>query len=165
MSLPKENSQTRQSSPSTVDEQSNHCFGCGPANPQGLHLNFTISLASPENPVATAQVQLTHLHEGPPGYVHGGIIATLLDEAMSKLNRPLNVLAVTRNMEIDYLRPAPLHEPLLLVGHHIRREGRKLFHQAEIQQANGTVVARAKGVFIVLDEKVLDTVLRAKAQN
>jgi uncharacterized protein (TIGR00369 family) len=165
MSLPKKNSQARHSSPSTIDEQSNHCFGCGPANPQGLHLSFTISVASPENPVATAQVQLTRLHEGPPGYIHGGIIATLLDEAMSKLNRPLNVLAVTRHMEIDYLRPAPVHEPLLLVGHHIRREGRKLFHQAEIQQANGTVIARAKGVFIVLDEKVLATVLRAKAQN
>lgn len=165
VSLPKKNSHAGHASQSTIDEQSNHCFGCGPANSQGLHLSFTIDMASPEKPVVTAHVQLTRLHEGPPGYVHGGIIATLLDEAMSKLNRPLNVLAVTRHMQIDYLRPAPLHEPLILVGRHLRREGRKIFHQAELQQANETVIARAQGLFVVLDEKMLAPVRSAKARN
>ena len=59
------------------------------------------------------------MHEGPPGHIHGGIVAALLDEAMSKLNRPLNVLAMTRHMEIDYLRPAPLYQPLVLIGRHL----------------------------------------------
>ncbi len=146
---------TRHASSPTIDERANHCFGCGPANPQGLHLVFNTDTSNPEAPTATAQIQLTRVHEGPPGYIHGGIIATLLDEAMSKLNRPLNVLAVTRHMEIDYLRPAPLYEPLILVGRHLRREGRKLFHQAEIQRPDGTVLARGKGVFIVVDERLL----------
>ncbi len=77
----------------------------------------------PRHPVATATVELTELHQGPPGYIHGGIVATLCDEAMSKLNRPLNVLAMTRHMEVDYLRPAPLHTPLTLTARHLRREG------------------------------------------
>ena len=139
----------------TLDERASHCFGCGPANPQGLHLSFDIDAAHPDAPTATAHIQLTNLHEGPPGYIHGGIVATLLDEAMSKLNRPLNVLAMTRHMEIDYLRPAPLHKPLLLVSRHLRREGRKLFHQAEIQHPDGTVLARGRGLFIIIDEKLL----------
>jgi acyl-coenzyme A thioesterase PaaI-like protein len=102
------------------------------------------------------------MHEGPPGYIHGGIVAALLDEAMSKLNRPLNVLAVTRHMEVDYLRPVPLYQPLVLVAQHHSRPtksdgtpDRKLFHQAEIQHPDGTVLARAKGVFIALNEKIL----------
>jgi uncharacterized protein (TIGR00369 family) len=98
---------------------------------------------------------MTQLHEGPPGHVHGGIVATLLDEAMSKLNRPLNVLAMTRHMDVDYLRPVPLHRRLIVTSRHLHREGRKLFHQAEIQYSDGSVLARGKGLFIVIDEKLL----------
>jgi len=138
-----------------IDERASHCFGCGPANPQGLRLVFTTDRSDPEHLTATAHTQLDRHHEGPPGYLHGGLIATLLDEAMSKLNRPLHVLAMTRHMEIDYLRPVPLYKPLVVTSRHLRREGRKLFHQAEIQLPNGTVLARSHGLFIVIDEKIL----------
>ena len=146
----------------TIDERANHCFGCGPANPQGLHLTFTTDSSNPEAITATAHLQLDRMHEGPPGHIHGGIIATLFDEAMSKLNRPLNVLAMTRHMEIDYLRPAPLYQPLVLIARHLNRPaqsdgtpGRKLLHQAELQLPDGTILARAKGLFIVIDETLL----------
>jgi len=139
----------------TIDERANHCFGCGPANPQGLHLVFSTDDAISGSPITKAHLQLDRLHEGPPGYVHGGIIATLLDEAMSKLNRSLDVLAVTRHMEIDYLRPVPLFQPLTLTGRHLQREGRKIFHQAEILDANGLALARGKGIFIQLDRALL----------
>ena len=129
-----------------------HCFGCGPDNPEGLHLTFTIDLKAL---TATAQVNLTRLHEGPPGYIHGGIIATLLDEAMSKVNRPLNVVAMTRHLQIDYLRPCPLNQPLTLTGLHDHREGRKLYHRAELTDAEGTILVQATGLFIVIDPKLL----------
>ena len=129
-----------------------HCFGCGPDNPEGLLLKFTIN---PEALTATAAVNLTRRHEGPPGYIHGGLIATLLDEAMSKLNRPLDVVAMTRTMQIDYLRPSPLNQPLTLVGRHDHREGRKLYHRAELTNAEGTILAQATGLFIVIDPKLL----------
>jgi acyl-coenzyme A thioesterase PaaI-like protein len=146
----------------TIDERANHCFGCGPANPQGLHLSFTTDTSDPEAITATCHFQLDRMHEGPPGHIHGGIVGALLDEAMSKLNRPLNVLAMTRHMEIDYLRPVPLYQPLVLIGRHLNRPAqtdgtpsRKLFHQAEIQLPDGTVLARSKGLFIKIDEKLL----------
>jgi acyl-coenzyme A thioesterase PaaI-like protein len=146
----------------TIDERANHCFGCGPANPQGLHLVFTTDTSNPEAITATAHLQLDRMHEGPPGHIHGGIVAALLDEAMSKLNRPLNVLAMTRHMEVDYLKPAPLYQPLVLVARHLSRAtkpdgalDRKLFHQAELQRPDGTVLARSKGLFIALDERIL----------
>jgi acyl-CoA thioesterase FadM len=74
---------------------------------------------------------------------------------MSKLNRPLNVTALTRHMEIDYLRPAPLDQPLTLIGTHLSRQGRKLFHQAELKLADGTVLARARGLFIAISPELL----------
>lgn len=132
----------------------NQCFGCSTANPQGLHLIFEFDTSDPAHPVAAADVNLTQLHEGPPGHIHGGIIATLLDEAMGKLNVPLGCIGMTRNMEVDYLRPAPLHAPLRVIATHLRREGRKLFHQGELRDAHGTVLARAKGFFLAIDPAI-----------
>lgn len=81
----------------------NRCFGCGQANSSGLQLEFLLA------PDGTA-VSLPTIHtifEGHPGYLHGGIIATLLDEAMSKAVRAKGLTAMTRHMEIDYKRPVP----------------------------------------------------------
>ncbi len=147
----------------TIDEQANHCFGCGPENPQGLKLRFVLSppvsgeTLAGDLPTVTASsiVTLTRLHEGPPGHIHGGIIATLLDEAMSKLNGSLGVLAMTRNLSVDYLHPSPLGVPLRLVARHLRREGRKIFHAADLTDQQGTVLARAEGFFLQVSPALL----------
>jgi uncharacterized protein (TIGR00369 family) len=138
-----------------ANQSSGHCFGCGPDNPQGLHLHFDIVSSDPANVTATATVNLTRLHEGPPGYIHGGIIATLMDEAMSKLNRPLKVVAMTRHLAVDYLRPSPLGIPLYLTARHINRHGRKLHHEAELRHPDGTLLAQAKGLFLAIDPALL----------
>jgi uncharacterized protein (TIGR00369 family) len=141
---------------SAVDHRTGHCFGCGPENPQGLHLHFDIDSTDLASITAAATVNLTRLHEGPPGYIHGGIIAALMDEAMSKLNRPLNVVAMTRHLAVDYLRPAPLGIPLTLIGRHTSRHGRKLHHAAELRHPDGTLLAHAKGLFIAIDPALLN---------
>lgn len=141
-----------------MDELAGHCFACGPRNPEGLHLDFTIDA---EAVTTTANFELTEIHQGAPGFIHGGIIATLLDEAASKLNRSLGVLAMTRHMEVDYLRPAPIRAPLRVSGSHLRREGRKLFHESVLTAADGTVLARAKLLFIVIPDDLLPPHVRA----
>ena len=133
------------------EELGNHCFGCGSQNPHGLHLHFVIQHSDPNAISATAKIQLGAAFQGPPGCVHGGIIATMLDEAMSKLNRPLDVIAMTRHMEVDYLRPVRLGDMLTIIGQHVRREGKKIFHSAEITGPDGRVLARGKALFIVID--------------
>ena len=138
-----------------AEERGNHCFGCGSQNPQGLHLHFVIREDNPNTISAAATIQLGAAFEGPPGYVHGGIIATVLDEAMSKLNRPLDVVAMTRHMEVDYLRPVRLGDTLTIISHHVRRDGRKMFHSAEIIGSDGKVLARGKALFVVIDPALL----------
>ena len=136
----------------SVDELSGHCFGCGPSNPEGLHLVFAIDR---EAHTAAATVTLDERYQGAPGYVHGGIIATLLDEAMSKLNRPLGVLAMTRQMDVSYLRPAPIGVEMKLQSRFVRREGRKLFHEAELLNLAGDVLSRCSGLWITIDPALL----------
>ncbi len=144
-----------------IKQRGNFCFGCGSQNPEGLHLHFEDGRDAAGAITATcSRIKLTRRYEGPPGHIHGGIIATLLDEAMSKLNRPLNLLAMTRSLNIEYLRPAPLETPLRLVGTHLRRDGRKVFHAADLMLEDGTVLAHGEGFFLVIPAEML---ARAKA--
>jgi uncharacterized protein (TIGR00369 family) len=137
--------------PRTINASVNNCFGCSPVNPVGLRLKFVIETSPSGGVTAAAPVELTRFYEGPAGYIHGGVIATLMDEAMSKLNKPLKVSAMTRRLEIEYLRPSPVDMRLTLVGRHVRREGRKLFHLAELLNPQGETLARATGLFIVIE--------------
>ena len=134
-----------------VEARSAHCFGCGPANPWSLKLVFAVEVGEDGGVRAEAPVRLTRLHEGPPGFIHGGVVAALMDEAMGKLMVGLGTLAVTRHMEVDYLRPSPLETDLRLVGAHVRRDGRKIFNRAELLGGDGVVLARATGLFLEVD--------------
>lgn len=122
----------------------NRCFGCGPDNPAGLQLEFQMT---PDRSVV-CQVTVPAAFEGPRGCLHGGIIATLLDEAMSKAVRALGVTAVTRHLEIDYLRPVPSNAPIRIEGHLVRSDGRKHETRARILSGGKQILARAKGLFV-----------------
>jgi len=74
---------------------------------------------------------------------------------MGKLNRIHDVVAMTRHMEIDFLRPCPLGKPLTVTGRFVRREGRKIFMEAGIHDAAGKLLVRGKGLFIVIDPAAL----------
>lgn len=122
----------------------NRCFGCGPANPGGLKLEFL--LASDGSVVCPTTI--SHLFEGHPGYLHGGIIATLLDEGMSKAARAKGLTAMTRHLEIDYRRPVPSGAPVTIEGRIVRSEGRKHWAEAQILDGEETALARGKGLFV-----------------
>ncbi len=99
--------------------------------------------------------RLSKRYTGPPGYCHGGIIATILDDAMSKLTKLRGVVAVTSQMKIDYLKPVPLHTRLLVQSRAVAKRGRRLIHMAEIANENGQVLARSRGVFVIIDPERL----------
>jgi uncharacterized protein (TIGR00369 family) len=122
----------------------NRCFGCGPANPTGLRLEFLLA----DDGAVVCLPTISASFEGPPGFVHGGIIATLLDEAMSKSVRARGLTAVTGQMEINYLRPVHSGIPIRIEGRLLRSEGRKHWTEARILNARGHELAKAQGIFI-----------------
>ncbi len=135
----------------------NHCFGCGLENPTGLRLKFFVD--ADKNVVC--HFRLARRFAGPPGHAHGGIIATLLDEAMSKSNRARGILAMTRHLEVQYLHPVPLGVPLTLTARHIDTHGRANHTEAHLLDASGKALATAKAVFVT----VTPDVLRASQQS
>lgn len=123
------------------------CFGCGPANRTGLRLKFYVN----QEGTVVCHFRVPKRFEGPPGLTHGGVIATLLDEAMSKVNRAKGVVAMTRQMEVEYLRPVPLGTALRLEGRSAGGGGRVHRCEAVILDAEGGVLAQGKAVFIAVD--------------
>jgi uncharacterized protein (TIGR00369 family) len=130
----------------------NYCFACGPDNPGGMHLQFTLD---EERRTFVCHFNLPKRYTGPPGHCHGGIIATILDDAMGKVNKLRNVVAVTREMTVEYLLPVPLGKPLTVEGREVAVDGRQHVNMAEILDQKGEVLARSKGIFIAIDpEKI-----------
>lgn len=127
----------------------NRCFGCGQANVTGLRLEF---LLAPDGAVVSLPI-VSDAFEGHPGFLHGGIIATLLDEAMSKAIRVLGTPSVTRTMEVEYLLPVPSGTRLRLEGSVVRSQGRRHWTEAVLLNAEGAALAQAKGLFIAIQPK------------
>jgi uncharacterized protein (TIGR00369 family) len=126
----------------------NLCFACGPDNAAGMHLKFAFDK---KRQMFVCRFRLDQRYTGPPGHCHGGIIATILDEAIGKVNKLRQVIALTSQMTVDYLRPVPLNQPLRVESRELRVRGRKHVNVAEILDRNGEVLARGRAVFIAID--------------
>jgi uncharacterized protein (TIGR00369 family) len=126
----------------------NGCFGCGGANPKGMKLAFELDETAQR---VWGAFRVGAEYQGGPGFVHGGIIATLLDEVMGKVNRFRNVRAVTAELQVEYLRPVPINEELMLEGWEVETNGRDLYRAGEIRTVSGALLARGKGRFVEID--------------
>src|ERR1700687_6216132 len=128
--------------------QKNYCFACGANNPDGMRLRF---FYDEERDCFVSRFRLGKRYTGPPGHCHGGIIATILDEAMGKVNKLRHVIAPTSEITVDYLKPVPLNKPLRVESREVRVRGRQHINMAEILNEKGEVLARSEGLFIAID--------------
>ena len=120
----------------------NRCFGCGKENPLGLKIAFTLDR---ENKAIKGEFTPRPEYQGYQGITHGGIIATLLDEAMVRLAFELGIYTVTAWMEIRYTSPLATGEKVY-VSANITKEGKKLLEAtAEVTDSSGTCIAKARG--------------------
>ena len=126
----------------------NRCFGCGKDNAEGMRLKFYLD---EERQRCVGRFRLPKRYQGPPAHAHGGVIATILDEAMGKVNKLRHVVALTKTMEIEYMRPVPLRKPIIVEGYEVRVRGRKHTNAAELRNEKGEVLARSTGLFIAID--------------
>jgi len=91
--------------------------------------------------------------QGGAGFIHGGIIATVLDEAMGKVSRFSDVRTVTVELNIQYLRPIRVDEEIQVEAYEKSRNGKHLIHLGEIRNGQGEMLAKATGRFVVVDPK------------
>lgn len=128
------------------------CFGCGPQNPIGLKLQFW-----EQDEIYITNFTGQNIHQGYDGIMHGGIVSTLLDEIMARYIHEKGMDAVTAKLEIRYIKPTPIHIPLLIKGRIIRNKGRLFELEGSIELPDGTVTAEGKAkVFLLSDSSKID---------
>jgi uncharacterized protein (TIGR00369 family) len=134
---------------SLTPNPANHCFGCGGANAKGMRLTFEQDDVKQR---IRGMFRVGQEYQGGPGFVHGGIIATLLDEVMAKVSRFSHHHAVTAELTVEYRKPVPVDEDLVVEGWEVEHEGRNRSRAGEIRDASGTVLARGRARFVDIDE-------------
>ena len=90
-------------------------------------------------------------YQGPPGNVHGGISALLLDDALGVANFAAGAPGMTAQLSLRYRRPTPLFTPLTVEAHQISVDGRKIRATGTIS-ARGEACVEAEGLFIAMRE-------------
>jgi len=143
-------------------EQFSYCYGCGRLNEHGHQIKSywdgdeTIAHFTPKP-----------YHTAIPGYVYGGLIASLIDchgtgtaalaAYRNERREPGTEPAfrfVTASLQVDYLRPTPLGPKLELKGRVIEIKGRKVISNITLS-ANGEVTARGRVIAVQLPENLV----------
>jgi len=128
----------------------NKCFGCGGDNAGGMKLTFEQDNV---NRRIVGRFVLGERYQGGGGFAHGGIIAVLLDEAMGKVCRFLEVRAVTAELTVEYLKPVNVQQEIIVEGRETEQKGRNIFMSGEIRDTTGAVLARGKARFVIIAPK------------
>ncbi len=133
----------------------------GDGSPSEAHLDYSpvVGLANPLAPPLELSIVDDHLigtveygsaYEGPPGHVHGGMIAAGFDEVMGAAQALGGKPGMTGTLTIRYEAPTPLRVPLRFDAYVERVEGRKIFVACDLNHGD-VRCARAEAVFISVD--------------
>jgi uncharacterized protein (TIGR00369 family) len=114
------------------------CWGCS-MMVDGLNFDWTLDGERVE-----AEYTVPERYQGAPGMVHGGIVASLLDEACAQAARLAVTPAVTSRLEVRYLGPVPVEEPLRIRGAVTDVQERRATAEATMSDASGLVLAHAR---------------------
>ena len=117
------------------------CFACGRKNPIGLKLAFHFD---GDDYVTTLAVRPEY--QGWTGIIHGGLLATALDETMARLLWEKDINAITGRLNVRYHKPVPIGETLEIRGRITRQRHTIVETTAEALMSNGVVVAEAQAM-------------------
>jgi uncharacterized protein (TIGR00369 family) len=122
------------------------CLFCGSQNPIGFKLTFHAR----EDGSVHAVFPCGHPLQSYPGTLHGGVVAALLDSAMTNCLFARGVVAVTADLAVRFLCPVKLDQPVEVSAAVTRVRGPLYYLQAQLMQGR-TLAARAQATFMERD--------------
>jgi acyl-coenzyme A thioesterase PaaI-like protein len=122
------------------------CYACGVANERGMGMHFTRADGRTVCEYAPAGYQ-----QGFPGRLHGGIVATMIDEAMGWAVYHAGAWGATARLNVRYRRPVPLDEALRIEAWIVSDRRRLIELRAEVRDGRGALLADGEGSFMRLD--------------
>lgn len=118
----------------------NNCFVCGEKNPVGLRLTFQ---DDPQARTARAEVVFPAHFQGWRNTVHGGLIATVLDEVMVRAASRSGDKCVTAEIQVKYRKPVATGQPFEAFGRVLEARGRVLLAEGELRDGAGQALVQA----------------------
>ena len=123
-----------------------YCFACGSLNPIGLHMEVSYLEQR-----AISKLSLKQEFQGWHDIVHGGVVATILDEIMAHAVMHYVGKGVTTSLQITYRDPVPVGQEVSAVGYVVERKSRAAVARGEIRRASDEkVIATGESRFILL---------------
>jgi uncharacterized protein (TIGR00369 family) len=119
-------------------EDDHYCFACGEHNPSGLHLKFSC-----HNEKVVSEFTPEKVHQGYKDIVHGGIISTLLDEAMVKVAISQGMPAVTAEITVRFRNPLMVGEKTKVEATVVKMNRKIIETTAVITKTDNTLIAEA----------------------
>ena len=136
---------------------SHGCFICGLHNAFGLKMVF---YEDEETREVRARLTVPETYRSYPGVVHGGIVATILDETSGRAlmleTGDINAFFVTAKMEVRYRRATPTDTPLVAVGRVDRMGESRARVTGELRLEDGTVLAQCSSLVVRPQSEFLD---------
>jgi acyl-coenzyme A thioesterase PaaI-like protein len=137
---------------------SRHCFVCGVENPTGLKLDFYET----ESGDVIVETIVPERFQGYPGVVHGGIVASMVDEALGRVHMgsdPENPrFMVTAKLTVQYRLPVPTQKTIKIVGHAKTQKKRLATSTAEIYGPDGELLVEAEAVLVNVPDETIQAV-------
>ncbi|WP_449240953.1 PaaI family thioesterase [Desulfoscipio gibsoniae] len=125
------------------------CFGCSPANPIGLKLKFEM-----DGDLCRTEFEAREEHQGWTGYMHGGLIAALLDETMAWWLWLKDISIMTVEMSTRYSLGVPIKTKLVVESWcEDEKKGRLFMMGGRIVLPGGKVAVKASAKFMRIDPK------------
>ena len=136
-------------------ENNDRCFVCGKQNPYGLQVNPEVRRAGAEVHIECTPPK--HM-QGWKNILHGGIISTLLDEAITHIGiGTYDGPAVTAQLEVRFRNPAPTGVKLYVSAERIKVSRRLIEAKATVKLSDSTVIATGTGKVMPVDESFAPT--------
>ena len=137
-----------------LQPNSRYCFVCGLENKYGLHLRFYETALGE----VTVETSVPDHFQGYPGVVHGGIVASLVDEALGRVHMgPADNprFMFTAKMNIRYRKPVPTEKPIRIVAHALKNKPRAATSVCGIYGPDGELLVDAEAMLINIPEEML----------
>ncbi len=123
------------------------CFVCGPDNATGLQAVFN---CDKELRQSFCRLTINESFQGWHSVVHGGVIASLLDEACIYAGRALADTLVTAELSVRYRKPVPVGQEITVKGQ-VLEQRRKILKVKSCLELNGEIYAEAEGRIFLVD--------------
>lgn len=129
------------------------CLVCYDQDPASMGIDWYVD----DEGCIHSEAVISERHQGPPGYVHGGALSAIMDDAMGMCAWANGHPVVAANLNVSFRKPVPLGQTIRIRAWVVEQRGRKVGAAGEILLPDGTAGVEASGTFVAVPQLFAET--------